>query len=118
MSDAAGELAVFVRRLDGSGAIRISAAGGTQPAWRRDGRELFYVDARGRLVAVPMTSGDELRPGAPVVLFDARLEEAGDRQYDVSADGQRFLLNRRLAADDAPPVVVLGWSVLIDSKSP
>jgi Tol biopolymer transport system component len=114
MSDAAGELAIYVRRLDGSGAIRISPAGGSQPAWRRDGRELFYVDARGRLVAVPMTPGDEPRPGAPTVLFDARLEEAGDRQYDVSADGQRFLLNRRLSADDTPPVVVLDWSALLD----
>jgi Tol biopolymer transport system component len=118
LSDAGGEFGVYLRRLDGrGGAIRISPGAGGQPLWRRDGRELFYVDPLGRMVAVPITPGDPPRPGAPTVLFDARLEDASDRQYDVSADGQRFLLNRRLNTDEAPLVVVLDWKSLLDGKS-
>jgi hypothetical protein len=70
-SDATRSWEVYVRRIDGSGgAVRISNEGGFQPLWRRDGRELFYVDSNGRLVATPITlpasgSADLPRPGLP-----------------------------------------------------
>ncbi|HVS14948.1 MAG TPA: hypothetical protein VMV46_13545, partial [Thermoanaerobaculia bacterium] len=114
-SDVTRNWEVYIRRLDGvGGAIRISSGGGSQPLLRRDGRELYYLDTLGRLVAVPITAGEPLRPGAPETLFAARLEEATDRQYDVAADGRRFLLNRSLTSDTAPLVVVLDWTALLD----
>ena len=76
VSDATRSSEVYVRRLDGTGAaLRISTDGGRQPLWRRDGRELFYLDASGRIVAVPIerTSGGELEPGRPEVLIFANL---------------------------------------------
>jgi Tol biopolymer transport system component len=119
VSDVTRNSEVYIRRLDGSGgAIRISNDGGTQPLWRRDGRELFYVDSRGRLVAVPIVGSDPLQPGAPTPLFDAHLEESTDRQYDASDDGQRFLLNRSSTADSAPITVVLNWPALLERNGP
>ncbi len=122
-SDATRSWEVYVRRLDGSGGVvRISNDGGFQPSWRRDGRELFYVDANGRLVAVPIAlpvaSADEpVQPGIPQILFDARLEESTDRQYDATADGQRFVVNRSVANDKVPIVVVLDWQALLKKKA-
>jgi Tol biopolymer transport system component len=117
VSDLTRSPEVYIRRLDGSGgAIRISNEGGFQPRWGPDGRELFYVDANGRMVAVAITGSDPLQPGAPTPLFDARLEDASDRQYDVSPDGQRFLLNRSSTADSAPIAVILDWLALLDRK--
>jgi len=111
-SESSRRMEVYVRPLEGDrGEIfRVSTDGGAQPRWRADGRELYYLDMTGRLMAVPFDSGDEVRPGRPVPLFDARLEEAADRQYDATADGQRFLLNRRTIGDDVPIAVVLGWT--------
>jgi Tol biopolymer transport system component len=121
-SDATRSWEVYVRRLDGSGpVVRISNEGGHQPLWRRDGRELFYVDENGHLVAVPMklpmkdasVASDTIQPGIPQILFDARLEESTDRQYDAAADGQRFLLNRSVVNDRIPIVAVLDWRALL-----
>ncbi|MEO7973992.1 MAG: protein kinase, partial [Thermoanaerobaculia bacterium] len=82
-SDATRTPEIYVRRLDGTGGTtRISRDGGTAPLWRHDGRELFYLDALGRLVGVPIAPGETLQPGAAVMLFEGRLEEASDRQYD------------------------------------
>ena len=111
-SNATRRYEVFLRRLDdatGTGTIRVSSDGGNFPRWRGDGRELFYVDDNGRLMAVPIDLGDEPGVGKPVALFQARLEEAADPQYDVTADGERFLLNRTLIENRVPVSVVLGW---------
>jgi Tol biopolymer transport system component len=121
-SDATRTWEVYVRRLDGSGGVvRISRDGGFQPLWRRDGRELFYVDANGHLMAVPIAlsaAGDSLQPGAPTTLFEARLEESTDRQYDAGENGQRFVLNRSVANDSVPIVVVLDWKALLGKRAP
>ncbi len=117
VSDVTRNWEVYMRRLDGTGgAIRVSNEGGIQPLWRRDGHELFYVDPRGRLVAVPIAPGDPLQPGAPQPLFDARLEEALDRQYDATNDGQRFVLNLAQVSDSTPIVAVLDWTALLDRR--
>lgn len=69
------------------------------PRWRRDGRELFYLTLENTLMAVPMIPGPVLKPGVPSPLFNAgpvlRVQGGGtvwDPAYDVSADGQRFLV--------------------------
>jgi len=111
-SDATRRLEVYVRRLDdatGASALRVSTDGGNFPRWRGDGRELFYVDDNGRVLAVPVELGARPTIGVPEPLFQGLLEEAADTQYDVTADGQRFLLNRTLIEDRVPVAVVLGW---------
>jgi len=122
-SDSTRSWEVYVRRLDGSGGtVRISNDGGFMPLWRSDGRELFYVDANGRLVAVPIAlpaagSDESIRPGLPEPLFEARLEDSTDRQYDAMPDGQRFVVNRSVVNDRVPMVVVLDWHALLKKNA-
>ena len=99
--------------------------GGIQPRWRRDGRELFFLAADGKLMAVPLRGDAALEIGTPAALFEARLGgfKGGDRvsfngrqEYDVTADGQRFLLN--LDASEALPItVVLNWTAGLETQS-
>jgi Tol biopolymer transport system component len=94
----------------------ISTAGGSQPAWRADGKEIFYVAPDGMMMAVPVeSSANFFRHGTPKPLFQARLDlDPNLRQYDVTADGQRFLLNQRLPDNqDAPITVVVNWPKLL-----
>ena len=116
-SDDSGTLEVHVRpfpQVD-SGRWQISTGGGTRPAWSRSGRELFYVDASMTLTAVPVrTSGPTFSMGSPAKVFDTKYAQPRPaRHYDVSADGQRFLMLRASAADlNATPagmVVVEHW---------
>ena len=115
-SDQTGIFEVYLRRLDGTGgALRLSSAGGGLPLWRRDARELFFIDGGGRLMAVPFGALDPPMPGAPVVLFDAHLE---DGQYDVTADGQRFVVNNPLATASLPIAVDLDWRQRLARQTP
>ena len=72
---------------------RVSQGGGSWPRWRRDGSELFYVDAEGRLTAVPVRSEPAVTIGQPAPLFPLRAKADLGYAYDVSADGERFLVN-------------------------
>jgi len=96
----------------------ISSAGGTQPVWRRDGSELFFVDPAGRLSAVPVrraASGD-ITFGVPVVLSGVPPIGAGhwNTQYDVSADGSRvYFMDREEPRRPAVINVILGWRALL-----
>ena len=73
----------------------MSRGGGAEPRWSRDGRELFFVSG-GRLNVVAVTPGPTFTPGNPQVLFPlAGYRRARNRQqYDVSPDGQRFVMIR------------------------
>jgi hypothetical protein len=95
-----------------SGQWQVSTAGGITPAWRPDGRELYYIAADGTFMAAPVqTHGGTIEPGTPVALFSTHIFGGGSytgqgREYDVSSDG-RFLINT--VADDAPssPITLL-----------
>ena len=116
-SDESGQLEVYVRAFPNvrNGPWRISTAGGAHPAWARNGRELFFLDASNALTAVAVnTSGPTLVSGTPAKLFDTRyLEPNPARHYDVSLDGQRFLMIKDSPADPsatpASMVFVQSW---------
>jgi eukaryotic-like serine/threonine-protein kinase len=101
----------------GSYKERISTDGGMQPRWRRDGKELFYISQDLRLMAVDVTIGPQLRFGAPKPLFQTHLSMTGTLvyrmlRYDVTRDGQRFLINTEPDSSRAmspPVIVVLNW---------
>ena len=98
------------------GKWQISTAGGSQPAWRADGKEIFFIAPDGTMTVVPIESGpDFFRPGTPKPLFRTRLElDPSTRQYDVTPDGQRFLLNQRLPdTGESPITVVVNWPKLL-----
>jgi serine/threonine-protein kinase len=74
---------------------KLSTEGGMRFAWARNGRELFYLDGSKTLTAVPVqTSGPTFSAGTPAKVFDAAKYANWDpyRNYDVSPDGQRFLM--------------------------
>jgi len=119
-SNATRHQEVYLRRLEdttGATTVRVSSAGGDGPRWRGDGRELYFVDDGGQLMAVPVELGDPPRIGRATPLFAARLEEASDTQYDVTSDGERFLLNRSLTEDRVPIEVVLGWPARLGRRA-
>ena len=126
-SPESGRSEVYVRpfpRVE-SGRWQVSIAGGTRPLWARSGRELFYLDGANTLTTVPVrTSGPTFSAGSPAVIFDTKYVESNpSRHYDVSADGQRFLMIKDTATGDpnatpASMVVVLNWFEELKAKVP
>ena len=100
-SDESGQREVYVRPFPtGDGQWRISIAGGEQPRWRGDGKELFFVAADGKMMAVLVKAvtgaAPSIEAGVPQPLFDAHLAPSPvDNlfEYDVTADGKRFLVD-------------------------
>ena len=91
-----------------NGKWQISANGGQFPVWSRDGRELYFVGADNKLMAVPITPGQQFQPGIPQPLFDVRLG-SNNPSYDLSADG-RFLIAMPVEQSASVPMtVVLNW---------
>ena len=117
-SNETGRNEVYVVRFpDGGGRVQISSSGGSQPRWAPNGSELFYVDATGRLVAVPINvriDAETLVPGTPSPLFQMRMPRGANifggvgarAQYAVVAEN-RFLVNTSVAQEGAPITVVL-----------
>ncbi|MFN8060430.1 MAG: protein kinase [Vicinamibacterales bacterium] len=112
-SDESGRQEVYVRSFpDGESKYPVSTAGGQQPRWRADARELFYMAEDGTILGVPIAAGPRFQAGVPVPLFRAPVADLGPqfgRDYAVSGDGQGFLVNWR-ADDRARATVVLNWA--------
>ncbi len=112
-TDESGVAEVFVRSYpDLAERWQISTGGGSQPRWRGDGRELYFVAPDRKLMAVEITTEPRFAAARPHALFQTNilpLVEARNH-YDVTPDGRRFLVNSRLPEDaTAPIVVVLDW---------
>jgi eukaryotic-like serine/threonine-protein kinase len=112
-SNESGRDEVYVRSFPLPGArFQISADGGIEPQWRKDGTELFYIAEDRTLMAVPVKlAGAALEPGQSKRLFPVQVDTfIVGRSYEVSNDGQRFLI-RALASGAIAPLltVVLNW---------
>ena len=105
---------MYVEAFPGPGQkIRISTSGGGAPRWRRDGRELFYLTPTGTVMAVAITSGSPLEAGIPEPLFRTPITNLALNidQYDVTDDGQRFLvLTPTGEARQSPITIVVNWT--------
>jgi eukaryotic-like serine/threonine-protein kinase len=120
VSNEAGPDQVYVAPFQGVGEARggkwqVSTAGGTQPRWRGDGKEIFFVSpAPDNLVmAATVTPRDSgLEVGASQPLFAIRPSGTPRNSYQVSADGQRFLVNMgpMSSATPTPITVVVNWT--------
>jgi Tol biopolymer transport system component len=89
----------------------ISTEGGTEPSWSADGTELFYRQGD-EMMVVDISLGDDFSASKPRVLFEGRFEVGviGNMDYDVAADGQRFLMVKRDEASALRELhVILNW---------
>ncbi len=96
-SNESGNSEVYVRAFERPEKLRISSNGGTQPVWRGDGRELFYLGPGGVLMAAELKAGVALEASAPKILFrtctGSHSLRGGEEYYDAAADGSRFLVS-------------------------
>ncbi|HUR97058.1 MAG TPA: protein kinase [Pyrinomonadaceae bacterium] len=115
-SGESGRAEVYIQSFPvGGGKWQISTAGGDQPEWRSDGKELFYAAPDRSIVAVSITQGTTMEIGRPVVLFQTVMPVSGitdDRNnYVPSRDGQRFLVNALADSGNLQPLImVLNWA--------
>jgi hypothetical protein len=123
-SDETGRSEIYVRPFPaGEGKWQISSKGGFYPRWRRDGKELFYLETNAsprNLISVKVNpAGPTFEYGDPTVLFDSLFANAGHgtpyQAFAVSPDGQRFLIPRPEGVDEqgttpTPITVVLNWA--------
>jgi serine/threonine protein kinase/Tol biopolymer transport system component len=113
-SNVTGRFEIYVQPFPGPGRQwPVSTAGGTDPRWRADGKELFFIGLDGKLMAAPVgMSGSTFEAGAPAALFQTRMAVGGaanlKQQYAVSRDG-RFLVNVPFETSTAPITLILNW---------
>ena len=118
-SNESGRFEVYVRPFPGSGGKwQVSTAGGTEPWWGGDGREIYYLSPGSKLVSVPVTTGASFTAGQPSDLFDVRLQPIQLRNRWVpDRSGGRFLfLEPEGTARSLPMTVVLNWPEALRSR--
>ena len=96
-SDESGNWEIYVTSFPGAaGKWQVSRGGGTEPRWRGDGKEIFYIAPNGMLMAVPVTGESIFATGTPAPLFQihgrAPISSTDVFTYDVAKDGKRFLV--------------------------
>jgi len=115
-SDETGAYEVYVQRFPTAEQHhRISSNGGSEPQWRGDGRELFYLSTDGKLMSVDLGNGEMFDSIEPRPLFQARVGSTIARNHYVAArDGSRFLINTLPEPTTPGPITVaLNWTNLI-----
>jgi serine/threonine protein kinase len=119
-SNETGEYEIFVQTFpEQLGKWQVSNSGGTQPMWRHDGNELFYLRPDNTLMSADVkTIAGKFLVGTPKPLFQAQLAPGITRnQYAVSPDGQRFLMLVPAGEPKPTPItIVVNWPALLAQK--
>jgi Tol biopolymer transport system component len=124
VSDESGRNEIYVQPYPGPGGKwQISTEGGTEPVWNPNGRELFYRSGNIKMMAVDIATQPSFAAGTPRMLFEGQYLQtsATAPYYDVSPDGQRFLMLKPVEQVDAAPTqinVVLNWFEELKQKVP
>ena len=118
--DDTGRAEIYVQSFPTAGSKRqVSTAGGTQPRWSSDQKELFYLSLDGMMMSVDVQTTPTFEAGIPKALFNTHSPSipliGNDRnQYFVTADKQRFLVNRIAAEQLVTPItVIFNWTKLL-----
>src|SRR5215472_11352219 len=123
VSNETGRYEVYVQPYPGPGAKhQISTEGGTEPVWNPNGRELFYRSG-GKMMATEITTHPLFFAGKPRTLFIGQYQPSPSpvpsANYDVSPDGQRFLMIKAGAEGAATQInVVQNWFEELKQKVP
>jgi eukaryotic-like serine/threonine-protein kinase len=118
VSDESGRKEVYVRPFrpvaagESATGFPVSNDGAWQVRWRRDGKELFYQTADGKMMSIEIASGPEFRARVPKLLFQVQ-PLAAPSFYGVSKDGSQFLVEPQGKAARTPFNVVLNWTALL-----
>jgi hypothetical protein len=121
VSNESGDNEIYVQAFPPNGrGIRISTAGGTEPRWRRDGKELFYIAQGGSVMATEVKLAPTFEHGQPRELFKVPIVTGGPRafafHYDVAPDGKRFLVLASPSVESLVSnsiTVVLNWQAAL-----
>jgi eukaryotic-like serine/threonine-protein kinase len=113
-SNESGQPEVYVQAFpEARGKFQVSAGGGRFPKWGPVGRELFYVSLNDKLMAVDLKVGkDSVEPSTPRELFPLPTPTINFIPYDVSVDGQRFLVQAP-PQQASPLTAIVNWPALV-----
>jgi eukaryotic-like serine/threonine-protein kinase len=111
-SNETGDWEVYVTTFPAAaGKWQVSRDGGTEPRWRGDGREIFYIGPHATVTAVPVNEEGTFSAGNPTRLFQshgrAQISSTDLFTYDVTKDGQRFLMNRYSKPSRIAPLQII-----------
>jgi hypothetical protein len=111
-SDESGTWEIYVTTFpSAAGKWQVSRGGGTEPRWRGDGKEIFYVAPGGMITFVPVSTLGEFSTGSPTALFQfhgrAPISSTDSFSYDVTKDGKRFLVNRYVKPEKITPLTIV-----------
>ena len=111
-SDESGDWEVYITPFPATGGkLQVSRGGGTEPRWRGDGKEIFYLSPTQQIMSVAVTSAGGLSTGPPTPLFQiharAPVSSTDIFSYDVTADGRRFLVNQYVKPAQVPPLNIV-----------
>ena len=111
-STESGDWEIYATTFPGGvGKWQVSRGGGTEPRWRGDGKELYYIGESGMLMAAAVTTDGGFSSGTPLPLFPLRgrphVSSTDQYTYDVTKGGQRFLVNRFVKADHPTPLTIV-----------
>ena len=111
-STESGDWEIYVTTFPGGvGKWQVSRGGGTEPRWRGDSKELYYIGESGMLMASTVSTNGGFSSGTPLPLFPLRgrphVSSTDQYTYDVTQDGHRFLVNRFVKADHPTPLTIV-----------
>jgi eukaryotic-like serine/threonine-protein kinase len=119
-SDESGRFEIYVDSFpEPHHKVRISTGGGQHAQWAPNGRELFYVSPDLRLMAVALkVTADSVEPSAPHELFELPIVDNGYSPFEVSPDGQRFLVRAAAEQSSQPLTMIVNWPALLKNPAP
>jgi len=120
-SDASGRDEIYVQPFPVASGdkVTVSTGGVTEPRWRGDGKEILYISADSKMMAVEVSTNPVFKAGIPKALFASSIAAGVSARnvtlFDVTADGKKFLIISTLATagNSAPITVVLNWTALL-----
>jgi Tol biopolymer transport system component len=118
-SDESSEYQVYVQPFPGlDRRWQVSLEGGIEPRWRGDGRELFFLDLDGKVMSATVVGrGNEFEVQKVRPLFEIpRIPSSDSLLYDVTSDGERFLISTVAATAREPIVLVFDWTMELDGR--
>ncbi len=111
-SDETGDWEVYISPFPATGGkLQVSHGGGSQPRWRGDGKEIYYLGPARTMMSVPVNGEGGLSTGYPMPLFQVRsrpkVSATDIFAYDVTADGKRFLVNQYVKPAQTSPLSII-----------